>query len=315
MLRTPLRLALLLPLLGAAACAAPTTTTEAESTAHAEEAYSGIPYSTIEYPESGIATGIAVAYQPNLVSLATELFWGDGNGRLEWKFGWQLGRWVPTNGLVVAGTPSVVVTDVNEWRVFFPATDGSFWYVDYLGYNWLPPQMIGPPGCIKPGTSISATRDWWTQYWRVYFVGPNSHVYETSHGSGPWWSGGVDTGAIAASSPSAVLRRSSGQINVFYRGTNGHLFDVWWDGVRWNTPWDHGIAMAGEPAAVGAPNEAEIDVYYATPSYYFGSSHPGVLNAAFADGSIRPIRFSVSKATWQSACVRNDGKPYNPGEL
>jgi prepilin-type N-terminal cleavage/methylation domain-containing protein/prepilin-type processing-associated H-X9-DG protein len=47
----------------------------------------------------------------------------------------------------------------------------------------------------------------------------------------------------------------------------------------------------------------------------FGSSHPGVVNAAFADGSIRPIRFSVSKATWQAACVRNDGKPYNPGDL
>ena len=64
------------------------------------------------------------------------------------------------------------------------------------------------------------------------------------------------------------------------------------------------------------PPEADPNRPGDTASHHmFGSSHPGVLNAAFADGSIRPIRFSVAKATWQSACVRNDGKPYNPGEL
>ena len=64
------------------------------------------------------------------------------------------------------------------------------------------------------------------------------------------------------------------------------------------------------------PPEADPNLPGSTaPHSTFGSSHPGLLNAAFADGSIRPIRFSVSKATWQSACVRNDGKPYNAGEL
>ena len=47
----------------------------------------------------------------------------------------------------------------------------------------------------------------------------------------------------------------------------------------------------------------------------FGASHPGVFNAAFADGAIRPVRYSVPKATWQNVCVRNDGKVYNPGDL
>ncbi|MDB5307031.1 MAG: pulG 11 [Gemmataceae bacterium] len=38
----------------------------------------------------------------------------------------------------------------------------------------------------------------------------------------------------------------------------------------------------------------------------FGSSHPGVFNAVFADGAARTVRYSVNPATWRRACVRND---------
>ncbi|HOM18046.1 MAG TPA: DUF1559 domain-containing protein [Thermoguttaceae bacterium] len=39
----------------------------------------------------------------------------------------------------------------------------------------------------------------------------------------------------------------------------------------------------------------------------FGSSHPGGVNVALADGSVRPISFSIDLQTFRWLCVRNDG--------
>ncbi len=39
----------------------------------------------------------------------------------------------------------------------------------------------------------------------------------------------------------------------------------------------------------------------------FGSAHPGGINAAFGDGSVRLVRYSVSPATWIAIGGRNDG--------
>jgi type II secretory pathway pseudopilin PulG len=47
----------------------------------------------------------------------------------------------------------------------------------------------------------------------------------------------------------------------------------------------------------------------------FGSSHPGVFLAVFADGTVRTIRYSVNPAVWRRACVRNDNERFNFNEL
>jgi prepilin-type processing-associated H-X9-DG protein len=47
----------------------------------------------------------------------------------------------------------------------------------------------------------------------------------------------------------------------------------------------------------------------------FGSSHLNGINALFCDGSVRPVRFSVSQLTWQLACTRDDGLVYNDNEF
>jgi prepilin-type processing-associated H-X9-DG protein len=47
----------------------------------------------------------------------------------------------------------------------------------------------------------------------------------------------------------------------------------------------------------------------------FGSAHASGFNCAFGDGSVRFIRYSVSPATWERACVRNDNQALGPNDF
>jgi hypothetical protein len=48
-----------------------------------------------------------------------------------------------------------------------------------------------------------------------------------------------------------------------------------------------------------------------TPHAGFGSSHAGLFCAAFADGSVRPLRYTLDPTIWRKACHR-DGNPEPP---
>lgn len=50
----------------------------------------------------------------------------------------------------------------------------------------------------------------------------------------------------------------------------------------------------------------------------FGSSHPTLFNAVFADGSVHAVRYDIQSnntagnlGVWQRLCIRNDGQPLN----
>ena len=77
----------------------------------------------------------------------------------------------------------------------------------------------------------------------------------------------------------------------------------------WNGDYEVYRTAAAQPAAD-----------HATPGSWSshsmnGSSHPGVFNAVFCDGSVRTVRYSVSLTTWQRACVRNDNQAFTANDL
>jgi prepilin-type N-terminal cleavage/methylation domain-containing protein/prepilin-type processing-associated H-X9-DG protein len=68
----------------------------------------------------------------------------------------------------------------------------------------------------------------------------------------------------------------------------------------WNEDWEvYRTAQTAPGADYRAPGD------FSSPTN-FGSSHPGVFNVVFCDGSVRTVRFSVTHTTWQRVCVRND---------
>jgi prepilin-type processing-associated H-X9-DG protein len=51
------------------------------------------------------------------------------------------------------------------------------------------------------------------------------------------------------------------------------------------------------------------------PQSVFGGPHAGGFACVFCDGSVRFVRYSVSPATWQRVCARNDSQAYNASDL
>jgi len=50
-------------------------------------------------------------------------------------------------------------------------------------------------------------------------------------------------------------------------------------------------------------------------TYPFGSSHPAAMNAAFVDGSVRNVSYSVPLATFQATCSIDNRTPINADDL
>jgi len=86
------------------------------------------------------------------------------------------------------------------------------------------------------------------------------------------------------------------------------------DNERWNNAgWDECVLRYHFPPksdldkSVPAVNSTGGTVW----RRYFGSSHPGGLNAVYGDGSVRFAPFNVDPTVWMYLCVIDDGNPVN----
>lgn len=90
-------------------------------------------------------------------------------------------------------------------------------------------------------------------------------------------------------------------------GDNERWNNAGWDEcvIRWHFPprsdTDPTIIVVGQPS----------DPTANTWRRYFGSSHTGGLNAVFADGSVKFVKFQIDPVVWMYAVVADDGMPLN----
>lgn len=80
------------------------------------------------------------------------------------------------------------------------------------------------------------------------------------------------------------------------------------DNERWNNSgWDQDHVRFGE--AVPEPDSKHPTSASSTFwSVRFGGPHPGVFTAAFADGSVKTVRFNIDATNWMRLCLINDGQ-------
>jgi len=86
------------------------------------------------------------------------------------------------------------------------------------------------------------------------------------------------------------------------------------DDAGFTEGWDHDTIRWGyfqpTPDSTDSSFEPPVPVLSA-----FGSSHAGVFNATFCDGSVRSITYDVDLAVFKLVCSRDDGSVYNMNEL
>lgn len=138
------------------------------------------------------------------------------------------------------------------------------------------------------------------------------------YAGGSWLTDGGKTGVIVRTSLNMKLRvadikdGTSNTIAVSEKNLNravlndasinagddnsGYNVGFDWDNVRWSNE---------RPAPDRfVPGDA-------TSGTHFGSAHLGVFNAAFADGSVRTVFYSVEPVTFQRMCQRSDGAVFS----
>jgi prepilin-type N-terminal cleavage/methylation domain-containing protein/prepilin-type processing-associated H-X9-DG protein len=87
------------------------------------------------------------------------------------------------------------------------------------------------------------------------------------------------------------------------------------DNERWNNAgWDECVIRYHFPPLPDQDRRVIVTGSASNPNdgstvwrRYFGSSHPGGLNAVFGDGSVRFTSFNVDAIAWMRACVIDDG--------
>ncbi len=79
------------------------------------------------------------------------------------------------------------------------------------------------------------------------------------------------------------------------------------------TGWDPEIYRLGSQYYPPGPDSEHPSINNPSSptiwSYRFGSAHSGIFNASLADGSGRPIAFTIDLEVFRRLCVRNDGLP------
>jgi hypothetical protein len=251
-----------------AALAAATLATAPASMAAAATGYCG---PTLQ-GSSGLAGG-PVVYNP--ASSYEELYGTSTDGEI-YQAIWKPARfpnpfwsnWISlddndTTGTLVTGTPSAVYDPVNDCLdVFARGTNGhlylKFWWPHHNWQNWQPlgtGTITGSPAAIYD--PITGLMD-------VYVTNAaNDSVDEITGNQAVGWKT-VNLGGTITGNPFPVYDQATNpnHMEVYVRGTAGHLFQKWTaDGTNWS-PWnDLGGNITGSPAAIYDPGSGNLDVY------------------------------------------------------
>src|SRR3954470_4414184 len=112
--------------------------------------------------------------------------------------------------------------------------------------------------------------------------------------------GEVTTGSVTdgLSNTIAIMEKS---VNAKFMRPGGAVWD-WWELPGWahNSDWPN-MRLIGNWMPLVNDNDRRLDWWYTgtvgsskTMEFGFGSAHPGVVNALFGDGSVKPIKTSIN---------------------
>jgi len=207
-----------------------------------------------------------VVYQPPLDRIAVFVVGSDGNlydkyyNGTQWV--WEAQGAPPgAAGTKAINSPGVVFQPtLNRVQVFVVGSDGKLYDKYYNGTQWVweaqgaPPGAAGTQAIDSPGVVYQPPLD----RIAVFVVGSDGNLYDKYYDGTQWvWEAqGAPPGAAgtkAINSPGVVFQPTLNRIQVFVVGSDGKLYDKYYDGTQW--VWE----AQGAPAPPGAAGANAIN--------------------------------------------------------
>lgn len=187
-----------------------------------------------------------------------DVFWKGADGNL-WE-GFYAGGWHGANyvGMGPLGSsPTVAVTPTGEQDVFWRGTDGSLWEGWYANGHWNGPRSLGM-GVL--GSQPTATA--WGSEVDVFWTGVDGGLWEAYSDAGGTWHGPtLVTSGPLVSAPTAAAH-TNGEQDVFWKGTDAHLYQIVYANRHWGSPKNLGMGYLGSAPSATVRSTDEVDVFW-----------------------------------------------------
>jgi len=219
---------------------------------------------------------------------------------------------------LAASDPSVAATPSGQ-DMFWRGSNGRLVEAQLSSGKWSTPGEVTLPwssdSLLRSAPAVSSTSSG-TRI--VFWEGANGHLWETWSSNGIYVgpfdrSTGWAAGAAMTSAPSVAVTPEDEQV-VFWRGFNGHLWEMWWSTGTWYGPADWaamsgGLALPQSAPAVAVTPANQQVIFWQGPSGHLwemwfsgGWSTPVDWTASWGRGGLLTAAPSVA--------VRADGSQY-----
>ncbi len=200
------------------------------------------------------------------------------------------------------------VFELDSWSEMERIAMGAYFCPSRRASAQQAPRYLMDYASATPGPQLDSVRSFWGGdtgpdiRWEIRSQDPN--VYSGVIVRINWW--WPDQEFKRGSSPSKFADIRDGTSNTLVLGEKcldptQYSTGAWHDDRGWTDGWDpdtvRSTTFQPMPDGRGIPNIG----------YRFGSSHPGALNFALADGTVRTISYTIDRQTFNRLGDRRDG--------
>lgn len=163
------------------------------------------------------------------------------------------GSWgVPISYVSTNKAPACSSWGANRIDLYPVGTANDLYHFWYNGSTWTGEAITGPTTDLSVGAC-----SWGTNRLDIVVTGTSRDMYHYWKTTGSWTGEALGTAGVNAASAACISTRGSGTLDVFYRGTNSHLYQKSYNGT-WGSWVDRGNYLDDSTSLPDIPNSGAV---------------------------------------------------------